>query len=102
MVDDSKLKIELSIYLGECKECGGSQICEHNKRKLYCKICDGKYLCQNEWCETCKNTKYEGYCMHCFINNPENIDKPAMRNYKRKRCCWPNHPNIYQFYLGCW
>jgi hypothetical protein len=48
MVDDSKLKIELSIYLGECKECGGSQICEHNKRKLYCKICDGKYLCQNE------------------------------------------------------
>ena len=67
-----------------CKECGGSQICEHGKLKSYCKICDGKYLCKNEWCETSGNIKYEGYCMPCFVNNPENQNKPAMRNYKTK------------------
>ena len=23
-----------------CKECGGSQICEHNRRRSMCKVCD--------------------------------------------------------------
>jgi hypothetical protein len=87
----------------QCKDCGGGSICEHNKvrsmcieceggatckhkkLKRYCKICDGKYLCKSIWCETtARNPKYEGYCMPCFVNNPENQDKPAMRNYKTK------------------
>lgn len=67
-----------------CKDCNGSQICIHNKNKLYCKICDGRYLCKSLWCETYKNNKYEGYCVPCFVNNPENKDKPAIRNYKTK------------------
>jgi hypothetical protein len=67
-----------------CKECHGSQICKHDKRKERCKECDGHELCKNEWCETNGNIKYEGYCMPCFVNNPENQDKPAMRNYKTK------------------
>jgi hypothetical protein len=67
-----------------CKECHGSQICKHDKRKERCKECDGYELCKNEWCETNGNIKYEGYCMPCFVNNPENQDKPAMRNYKTK------------------
>ena len=35
-------------------------------------------------CETIGNPKYEGYCVACFVNNPENQSKPAMRNYKTK------------------
>jgi hypothetical protein len=67
-----------------CRDCGGSEFCEHDKRKDYCKICDGKYLCKSSWCETIGNPKYEGYCVACFVNNPENQSKPAMRNYKTK------------------
>ena len=68
----------------ECKECGGSAYCDHGRRKRYCKECGGSALCKNEWCETIGNPKYEGYCVACFVNNPENQNKPAMRNYKTK------------------
>ena len=67
-----------------CKSCHGSVICEHGKYKHRCKPCGGGSLCKNSWCETIKNSKYEGYCMACFVNNPENQHKPAMRNYKTK------------------
>ncbi len=67
-----------------CKECKGFSICIHNKRKEKCKICDGRELCKSSWCETYKNKRYEGYCLPCFVNNPENIDKPVFRNYKTK------------------
>jgi len=67
-----------------CKECEGSAICKHKKEKRHCKECEGSRLCKNEWCETTGNTKYEGFCVACFVNNPENQDKPAMRNYKTK------------------
>ena len=68
-----------------CKACCGSQICQHEKYKLYCKACGGSALCKSSWCETrSSNPKYEGYCLPCFVNNPENQHKPAMRNYKTK------------------
>lgn len=67
-----------------CKECNGGSICIHGKRKSRCKPCGGGDLCKNEWCETFSHTKYDGYCMPCFVNNPENHNKPAMRNYKTK------------------
>ena len=67
-----------------CKECGGSNICIHQKIKFYCKICNGKCLCKSSWCETKGNKKYEDYCLPCFVNNPENQNKPSMRNYKTK------------------
>ena len=67
-----------------CKECKGGSICEHNRLKSTCKICDGKSLCKSSWCETIGNKKYEGYCLPCFINNPENQNKTTMRNYKTK------------------
>jgi hypothetical protein len=69
---------------GNCKDCVGSQICEHGKRKQFCKKCDGKYLCKSSWCETIGNPKYERYCFACFVNNPENQNKPIIRNYKTK------------------
>jgi hypothetical protein len=67
-----------------CKECDGSQICEHKKVKSRCKECGGSSLCHSSWCHTYGNRKYEGYCMPCFVNNPDNMFKPAMRNYKTK------------------
>ena len=85
-----------------CKECGGGSICEHNKVrsacieceggstckhkkiKRYCKKCDGSRLCKSDWCETTRNIKYEGYCMPCFVNNPENQNNAIIRNYKTK------------------
>jgi hypothetical protein len=68
-----------------CKDCDGNYLCIHNKNKRYCKECDGSVLCKTVYCETsAKNTKYEGYCMPCFVNNPENKDKPTFRNYKTK------------------
>ena len=72
-------------YKLSCKICLGiSHLCAHNKRKSYCKICGGSSLCMSSWCHTSGNQKYEGYCMPCFVNNPDNIHKPAMRNYKTK------------------
>jgi hypothetical protein len=68
----------------QCKECKGSQICEHNKYRSDCKTCGGSKLCKSEWCETYGNKKYEGYCVACFVNNPENRDKPVIYNYKTK------------------
>lgn len=67
-----------------CKDCLGSSICEHGKRKTYCKSCGGSQLCKSPWCETYGNAKYEGFCLPCYVNNPENKDKPQMRNYKTK------------------
>ena len=67
-----------------CIECHGNQICTHNKSKIFCKICDGSKLCKSSWCETIGNPKYELYCLACFVNNPENQTKPAIRNYKTK------------------
>jgi hypothetical protein len=67
-----------------CRECGGSEICKHDKYISRCKECGGSHLCKSEWCETYGNSKYEGYCVACFVNNPENQNKPAMLNYKTK------------------
>ena len=65
-----------------CKECGGSAFCEHGRQKSYCKKCGGSSLCKSSWCETTANSKYEGYCAHCYFNLYP--DKPISRNYKTK------------------
>jgi hypothetical protein len=59
--------------------------CEHGKRKSQCKECGGSALCKTPLCFTiASNPRYDGCCMPCYVNNPENIDKPAHRNYKTK------------------
>ena len=68
-----------------CKDCGGSQSCIHNKNKDYCKICGGKYLCKSFWCEKIGKPKYEGYCMQCFVNNPDNQNKLETCSYITKK-----------------
>ena len=69
-----------------CKVCvRTSQVCEHGKsNKSHCKECGGSALCRSSWCHTSGNKKYEGYCMPCFVNNPDNMFKPEMRNHKTK------------------
>ena len=67
-----------------CKLCKGTSFCIHNKDKRHCKECGGSRLCKSSWCETKGNPKYEGDCLPCFVNNPENNDKPVFRNYKTK------------------
>jgi hypothetical protein len=65
-----------------CIPCKGSQTCIHSKLKAYCKPCGGPSLCKSEWCETIGNSKYEHYCVFCFMHLfPE---KPITRNYKTK------------------
>jgi len=68
----------------QCKECNGTNICEHQKHKSCCKICGGSALCESSWCSTRAIKKYEGYCLSCFVNNPENAGKTVVRNYKTK------------------
>ena len=69
----------------KCKECGLGSLCKHKKTKSRCKDCGGSELCKSKWCETRHgNPTYGGYCMPCFLNNPENKDKPNTRNYKTK------------------
>lgn len=67
-----------------CVPCDGSQICIHKKRKEYCKTCDGRSLCKTVDCETHGNKKYGGFCVFCFISNPDNFDTPLIRNHKPK------------------
>jgi hypothetical protein len=66
----------------QCVICEGGRICSHKKRKSHCKECGGSALCKSSWCETTANSKYEGYCLNCFIHLFP--DKPNARNYKTK------------------
>ncbi len=54
--------------------------------------------CKNDWCDIqISNPKYEGYCLHCFMNMFP--DKPLSKNYKTKerevvqfiKSQFPNH-----------
>ncbi len=53
--------------------------------------------CKSEWCSTCVNEKYDGYCLFCYMNLFP--DKPVSRNYKTKEYAvveyvktkFPNH-----------
>jgi len=56
--------------------------CQHNKLIQLCRICDGSNLCISGFCDTIKNSKYENYCLRCFIHLFP--DKPNARNYKTK------------------
>lgn len=66
----------------QCVECEGGRICKHKKRKSHCKECGGSALCKSEWCEIIVSSKYEGYCLNCFIHIFP--DRPNARNYKTK------------------
>jgi len=56
--------------------------CSHNKIIKLCRTCDGSDLCISGFCDTIKNSKYDNYCLRCFIYLFPN--KPNARNYKTK------------------
>ena len=52
-----------------CLDCGGSQICKHKKKKVFCGECGGSQLCLycKDWPDGRKgNKEYDGYCATCF------------------------------------
>ena len=76
---------EHGVRKQRCRKCDGRAFCKHDIRKDRCNDCGGSSLCKSSWCETrVNNKKYDGYCMPCFINNPENAGKVPTRNYKTK------------------
>lgn len=66
----------------QCITCKGGRICSHDKRKSHCKTCGGSALCKSEWCEITANSRYDGYCLNCFIHLFP--DRPNAKNYKTK------------------
>ena len=49
----------------ECKDCGGSQICEHNRIKSSCKDCDGSQICEHNRVKSrCKDCGGGSICVH--------------------------------------
>ncbi len=77
--------IEICIHQirrSECKQCEGTAICKHKKYKTRCKECGGSELCKSSWCETIASSKYDHYCVFCYIHLFPN--KPLSRNYKTK------------------
>ena len=60
-----------------------------DKRATYCNDCKLEGMvnikspkCKSDWCLTRVSSKYEGYCMYCFMHLYP--DKPVARNYKTK------------------
>ena len=61
----------------------------HEKGGLYCvshklegMVDNVNVTCKSEWCVTQPKKKYDGYCIHCYMNLFP--DKPVSRNYKTK------------------
>lgn len=53
-----------------------------NEHKLDGMIDVRSKTCLNDWCKTIPTNKYDGYCLHCYMNMFP--DKPVARNYKTK------------------
>ena len=48
-----------------CKECGGSQICEHGRQRSTCKECGGSSICEHgRRRSTCKECGGSSICEH--------------------------------------
>ena len=52
-----------------CRECGGSQVCEHDKHIFVCKLCGGRGICehnkQKSKCKQC-NPSMCNICLKVF------------------------------------
>ena len=72
----------------ECKKKPTFNV-EGKKKGVYCDDHKKKGMvnvvsktCKSDWCSTQIGGKYDGYCLHCFMNLFP--DKPVCRNYKTK------------------
>src|SRR5208282_1639489 len=54
----------------QCKECGGSGICEHGSRRCRCKECGGSSFCEHDRRrERCKECGGSQICEHNRLRN---------------------------------
>jgi len=75
--DDGCNKRPCYNFEGETK---GLYCSRHKKKEMMDVV---NKTCKSEWCHTLvRNKKYDGYCLHCYINLFP--DKPVSRNYKTK------------------
>ena len=82
----------VNIMSRKCIECKKKQPVfglPEDRVATYCNDCklegmvDIKHrTCNSDWCTTFVSSKYEGYCMYCFMHLYP--DKPVSRNYKTK------------------
>ena len=71
-------------YYTKCQMCHGVKMCEHKNATRYCKECyiPSSYKCKTPLCDIKVSSKYEGYCLRCFIYTFP--DKQITYNYKTK------------------
>ena len=76
-----------------CKECGGSSICIHNRQRSLCKDCGGRGICphnrQRSFCKECggssicRHNRQRSYCKAC---GGSGICPPGRRRYRCSAC----------------
>jgi hypothetical protein len=77
----------------KCKECGGSQICEHQRRKSLCKECGGSQICEHQrqkskckecgGSQICEHQRQKSKCKEC---GGSEICKHQREKSKCKEC----------------
>ena len=83
----------------QCKECGGSSICEHGRERRYCKECGGKSICEHgrrrRYCKECGS---KTFCEHgrerrrCKECGGNGICEHGRLRHKCKDCGGRNAP----------
>ena len=80
----------------DCKQCGGSGICEHDRIRSRCKECNGGSICihgrQRSQCKDCKggsiceHNKQRSQCKNCMNDEQkiEYIQKTMIKNSRKK------------------
>ena len=69
-----------SFQCKDCKDCNGSSLCVHGKRKYYCKSCGGKGVCEHDRIK-----------QNCTLCSGSNI---CPHNKRRSRCVQCNGGSI--------
>jgi hypothetical protein len=69
------------------QDCGGTEFCEHQKRKSICKICDGKDICKHYICiRDCKECRPENVCKHNQLHRACTECNPKLRCRNNCKC----------------
>ena len=74
----------------DCKDCGGTRICQHNRRRSTCKDCGGTCICQhNRQRNKCKDCGGASICQHNRRRSDCNDcggSSICQHNRRRSRC----------------
>ena len=88
---------EHNLRRRRCKQCGGSRICEHNRERRRCKQCGGSGICEhNRERRRCKQCGGSSICEHncersrCKPCGGASICKHNRQKYHCKQCSGTN------------